>query len=194
MNTVLIAVDDTKASKAVISSYRNLVSHPENVILLYAQRLEGRSLMIDMLGDAEISTLRETLKDTEHKEKLDKKAENVLGYYKRELEDDSAVSIKTVIRAGHPAEEILKVADEEAVELIILGVSGRKGLSRLIAGNIDAEVGKKAKVPVLLAKRANICEEPYTWSDALAAISVTAAVLIGLFLLGVIFEGKQFLH
>jgi nucleotide-binding universal stress UspA family protein len=194
MNKVLIAVDDTKASKAVISSFQNLVQKPESAILLYAERLEGRSLMIDMLGDAEMSTLKETLQGTEHKDKLDEKAERILDYYKRELENGSTVRVKTVIRAGHPAEEILKVANEEGVELIILGGSERRGLGRLIAGNVDREVGKNAKVPVLLAKRANICEEPYTWRDALAAISVTTAVVFGLFLLGIIFEGKKFLH
>jgi len=71
MKKVLIAVDGTKASKAVLATFNNSVQLPQEVILLHVQRLEGRSLMIDMLGEAEMSTLKESLKDTQHKEELD---------------------------------------------------------------------------------------------------------------------------
>ena len=75
MKKVLIAVDDTKGSKAVLSVFKNLVRPPQDVWLLHVQRLEGKSLMIDMLGEAELSTLRESLKGTEYKEELDRKSE-----------------------------------------------------------------------------------------------------------------------
>ncbi len=71
MNKVLIAVDDTKGSKYVLGVFQNLVRPPQEVLLLHVQRLQGRSLMIDMLSDAELSTLKESLKGTEYKEKLD---------------------------------------------------------------------------------------------------------------------------
>jgi len=59
MKKVLIAVDDTKASKAVLTTFHNSVQHSEVVILMHVERLQGRSLMIDMLGEAEIATLRD---------------------------------------------------------------------------------------------------------------------------------------
>ncbi len=194
MRKVLIAVDDTKASKAVLTTFHNSVQHSEVVILMHVERLQGRSLMIDMLGEAEIATLRDSLNGTEHKELLDKKAEAILDYYAKELKSNGSFHVKTVIRDGIPAEEILKVANEERVELIILGYSGRKGLSRLIAGSVAKDVAKNATMPVLVAKRANLCEEPYTWRDAFAAISVTTAVISGLFLLGIILQSGKFLH
>jgi len=49
MKKVLIAVDDTKASKAVLTTFHNSVSQPDEIILLHVERLAGRSLMIDML-------------------------------------------------------------------------------------------------------------------------------------------------
>jgi nucleotide-binding universal stress UspA family protein len=184
MKKVLIAVDGTKASKAVLSTFHNLVRQPESVILLNIEKLEGRSLMVDMLGDAEMSTLKESLTGTEYKDALDKKAQKILDYYKDELEDSGAVNVTTKIRAGHPSDEILKVASEEGVELILLGYSGRKGLNRIIAGSVAQEVQKNAKVPVLMAKRPLTCEEPYSWRDAITAVSVTTAIVFSLFLLG----------
>ncbi len=194
MKKVLIAVDDTKASKAVLSVFYNFVLLPAEVILLHVERLEGKSLMIDMLGDAEMSTLKESLKGTEHKERLDVRAEQILSYYKKELEYTSLIKVKTLTRDGLPSEEILKVAEEEGAELIILGYNGRKGLSRLIAGSVAKDVEKNAKVPVLVAKRPLTCEEEYTKKDAYAAVSVTTAVILGLFLLGIILQHGSFLH
>jgi len=81
MKKVLIAVDGTKDSKSVLSAFRNLEQRPEDVVLLYVERLEGNSLMIDMLGEAEMSTLKDSLKGTEDKEALDRKAEKILNYY-----------------------------------------------------------------------------------------------------------------
>jgi nucleotide-binding universal stress UspA family protein len=188
MKKVLIAVDDTKASKAVLTTFHNSVRQPEEVILLHVERLAGRSLMIDMLGETELSTLKDAVHGTEHKEVLDKKAGKILDYYMKELKGSGLFNVKTVIREGVPAEEILKTADAEGVELIILGYSGRKGINRIIAGSVSKDVGKNARVPVLVAKKAPVCEEPYSWRDAFAAVSVTTAVVFGLFLLGVIFH------
>ena len=180
MKKVLIAVDDTKASKAVLTTFHNSVSQPDEIIPLHVERLAGRSLMIDMLGETEISTLKDAIHGTEHKEALDEKAAKILDYYAKELNISGRLNVKKVIGQGIPAE------DAEGVELIILGYTGRKGLNRIIAGSVSKEVGKKAKVPVLVAKRAPMCEEPYTWKDAVAAVSVTSAVVFGLFILGVI--------
>lgn len=184
MNKVLIAVDGTKNSTAVVSTYYNLVKKPDSVILLHVEKLQGRSLMADMLGDAEMSTLKESLEGTEYKASLDEKANKILDYYRRNLEDSGSVNISTVIRAGHPCDEILKVAEEENVDLILIGNSARKGFNRLISGSVAKEVQKHTKVPVLVAKRPPSCEEPYSWRDAIAAVSITSAIVLGLFIFG----------
>jgi len=184
MSKVLVAVDGTKASTAVTSTFYNSVSKPERLILLHVEKLEGRSLMVDMLGDAEMTTLKESLAGTEHKAALDEKADKILSYYKREFAN-SAGEIVTLVRAGHPYEEILKVAAEEDVDLILIGNSDRKGLSRVISGSVAREVQKHTKVPVLVAKRPPSCEEPYSWRDAIAAVSVTSAIVFALFLFGI---------
>ena len=194
MNKVLIAVDGTKASKAVLATFNNSVQLPQEVILLHVQRLEGRSLMIDMLGEAEMSTLKESLKDTQHKEELDRKSQKILNYYKKEIEDSGFLNVRTVTKDGHPADEILKIAQEEGVELIILGYNGKTGLNRLIAGSVAKDVEKKAEVPVLVAKRVSMCEEPYSWKDAYTAVTVTTAIMIGMFLLGIFLQKGAILH
>lgn len=194
MKKVLIAVDDTKASKAVLSTFYNSVNMPEEVILLHVERLQGRSLMIDMLGEAELKTLKESMKETEHKEVISRRTKKILDYYRGELEDSGFRDVKTVVREGHPAEEILKVADREGVELMIVGYSGRKGLNRLIEGSVAIEVEKKATVPVLVAKTVPMCSEPYSWRDAYTAVTVTTAIMLAMFILGIVLQKGPNLH
>jgi nucleotide-binding universal stress UspA family protein len=158
MKKVLIAVDDTKGSKAVLSVFKNLVRPPQEVLLLHVQRLEGKSLMIDMLGEAELSTLKESLEGTEYKEGLDRKSEQILNYYKKELEDGGLISIRTMTRIGIESDEILRVAEDEKVDLIITGANQNRGMLRLIAGCVPSEVEKRSKVPVLVGKEQNAAE------------------------------------
>lgn len=188
MKKVLIAVDDTNGSKNVLSVFHNFVQQPIDVVLLHVEKLQGRSLMIDMLGEAEMSTLREMLKGTDYKAALDKRSEKILEFYSKELSLNGLSKLKTVRREGIPSEEILKVAEEESAELIILGQSGRRGFDRFITGKVAKHVESHAKVPVLVARRPLMCEEPYTKRDAYAAVSVTTGIVLALFLLGFILQ------
>ncbi len=165
MKKVLIAVDETEGSKAVLSVFRNMVRPPESVVLVHVQQLEGKSLMIDMLGEAEMSTLRESLKGTEHKDALDRQSQKILNYYKKELDNGGLVGVKTVIRDGVPAEEIMKVAQEEGVDLIITGYNGKTLMQRLITGSVSKYVETNAPVPVLVAKNPTEAEK-YAWTAA----------------------------
>ena len=152
MKKVLIAADDTKGSLAVLEVFRNQVRPPEEVVLVHVQRPLGKSLMGNMLGDAEMSTLKEMVRETEFQEVLDKQSERVLSYYKEELKSGGLFKIKTVIRAGHVHEEILKIAEEEQADMIILGCNGKSGLDRLITGCVTKDVERKATIPVIVAK------------------------------------------
>ncbi len=151
MEKVLIAVDESKGSRAVIRAFQNLIQKPRTVVLVTVQRLLGDSLVIDMLGEAEMKTLRESLKDTEHKEELDRKARNILDSYAGELQHEG-VAVKKVIRDGPPGEEILKVAREEGVDLIITGHSCKSFFSRLLKGSVSREIRKNGLIPFLVAK------------------------------------------
>ena len=154
MKKVLIAVDDTRGSQSVLSVFHNLVRPPEEVVLLHVERLEGKSLMIDMLSESEISTLKESLKGTEYKEALDKKAEQILSHYRKELENGGLINVTSIIREGIPSEEILKVAEAEEVDLIIVGSNEKRGFDRLIAGCVSKDVERNSGVPVIVGKGA----------------------------------------
>jgi nucleotide-binding universal stress UspA family protein len=154
MKKILIAVDDTRSSKAAVSECTGTLCKsvkPESVTLLYVEKYEGRSLMDEMLGDAEMSTLKDVLEGTEYKKKLDAKASAILDHYKKHLESNGVSNVKPLIKEGHPAEEILNAASEEGVEMIIVGSRGKRASHRFM-GSVSREVVNNADIPVLIVK------------------------------------------
>jgi nucleotide-binding universal stress UspA family protein len=95
--------------------------------------------------------LKESLQGTEHQAQLDQKAEKVLNYFKDLLEKQGFSGIKPLSLQGHPAEEILKAAREEEVEMIIMGSRGKR-LHNLWMGSISREVANNAEMAVLIAR------------------------------------------
>lgn len=153
MKNILIAVDDTKGSNSALSFFGDVCSsiRPEAIKLLFVERFEGKSLITDMLGDAEASTLREALQGSEYKETLDKKALAILDFYRKALEAKGLTGIKTIIKSGHPADEILNTAREENAEMIVLGSRGKR-TTHMFMGSISREVANRSEIPVLLVK------------------------------------------
>jgi len=72
-----------------------------------------------------------------------KMEEFVQGFFK------SILKPKTKILIGDIAEEIIKYIKAEGIDLVIIGTHGRKGMDRIILGNIADRVIRSSPVPVL---------------------------------------------
>ena len=58
------------------------------------------------------------------------------------------VNFKILIKEGKPADVILKTIDNEGIDQVVIGKSGKHGLERLLLGRTTDKVIKEAKVPV----------------------------------------------
>lgn len=77
-------------------------------------------------------------------------AQKMLAEIKHELEAQG-VEIRTRVEVGYPSERILAAAQEEGVDLIVIGNIGLSGFSKLKAiGSVSRTVSEKAKCPVLI--------------------------------------------
>lgn len=64
--------------------------------------------------------------------------------------NEESVKISSIIKEGSPAKSILDVADEEDIDLIVMGSSGKSGFDRFILGSVCDKVVNSAKCPVLV--------------------------------------------
>ncbi|MBI5042965.1 MAG: universal stress protein [Nitrospirae bacterium] len=153
MNKVLIAVDSSKGSRACIKTFIRLFSGApaKTVILANVQQFGGSTMIHDRISDAEMLTLEEELEKSGAKKEMDRKSNAILKSHKKTLERSGIKRIKTVIREGHVAEEILKTIEKEKADLIIIGAT-RTLAQKLIMGDVTGEVAKKAKIPVMLVR------------------------------------------
>ncbi len=65
---------------------------------------------------------------------------------------ERGVNMRTHIVRGYPADEIIKAAKDEGIDLIIVGNLGRTGIERMLLGSVSEAVVRNAPCPVLVVR------------------------------------------
>lgn len=153
MNCVLVAVDGTKGSRACIEACGHLFTGgtPPAVILLHVMQYGGPTAVDGLSNDAELAELREALEGSAQLEALKAKAEAIFAAPREYLAAHGFGDVRTVIKSGRPADEILNGAAEYGAELIVIG-NTRSLIAKLMLGDVAQQVANRAAVPVLLAR------------------------------------------
>ena len=74
-------------------------------------------------------------------------------FCKRESQDDPRCLLlvsRILVQPGHPVEEILKAAEEEACEIIIIGTHGKGFLKQTFLGSVARSVLDRSRKPVFI--------------------------------------------
>ncbi len=53
---------------------------------------------------------------------------------------------------GHPADEIIKYAENNSMSIIVMGTLGKSGLDRFLLGSVAEKVVRNSKIPVLVVR------------------------------------------
>jgi nucleotide-binding universal stress UspA family protein len=75
-----------------------------------------------------------------------------LNAIKGELEEEG-LKVKTYLKYGNIPKQIVSVADEEKVNLIVMGAHGKGLLSEILLGSVSTDVIRQASCPVLIVKK-----------------------------------------
>lgn len=67
----------------------------------------------------------------------------------KDLTKGSDVNVEATVRVGRPWEEIVRLAEEEKVDLIIISTHGYSGLKHVFLGSVAERVVRHAPCPVL---------------------------------------------
>jgi len=146
LNNVLVAVNFDEASNAALAYARSLAKN-------FGARLHVLHVMENLF-------LRPMANDPRAIE---------AGITRRLLdsltdEDRTALHAVPVIRkSDEPAEAIVKYAQAESIDLIVMGTHGRPGLAHLLMGSVAEKVVRTAPCPVLTLRNS---ERPSVVSDA----------------------------
>ena len=74
----------------------------------------------------------------------------------RSIEEKAAiegVKVNKWILEGQPAKEILRLADEQSFDLIVIGTLGRSGIEKFLLGSVADKVIRGSRIPVLTVRK-----------------------------------------
>ena len=138
MKEFLVAIDGTKGSCAAIDEALELARETGAHVTFAFVRRPPSSLLgypyYERLLSTELATARETVAAA-----LTKAAE-------------AGIDAGSEILEGDPVDEILSVADNRGVNLIVMGSRGRGAFAGALLGSVSSAVVQHANVPVLVAK------------------------------------------
>jgi len=132
-------------------------SSSSNKAFLYARKMvgcwEGELHLVHVLDtDFLTGAVHITIEPLDESvSKWEKRAEEKLRAIYHE-EGGEKLTGEIHIRKGKPPEEILQLADDLEVDMIVIGSHGRKGLERAIFGSVAEKVTRMSKVPTLVIK------------------------------------------
>jgi len=72
--------------------------------------------------------------------------------YVAERAEAEGVEVEKLTVEGHPAEEIIKYAEKNSMNLIVMGTLGKSGLDRFLLGSVAEKVVRASKIPVLVVR------------------------------------------
>ncbi|HWR39196.1 MAG TPA: universal stress protein [Patescibacteria group bacterium] len=70
----------------------------------------------------------------------------------QQLCEEAGIKAHSQVLYGHPAEELIKYAEQERIDLIVTGTRGQGGFASLLLGSVAQKLVKYSPVPVLVVK------------------------------------------
>ena len=64
-------------------------------------------------------------------------------------ENFEGITVEGKVLSGYATEEILKYAENENIDIIVMGTHGRKGIDRVLFGSVAEKIVKAASIPVM---------------------------------------------
>jgi nucleotide-binding universal stress UspA family protein len=136
-NHILVAIENSAADRTVLEHVRQLAT------------LTKASLLLVHVADGWAARHYDELKLRESEEiKADR------AYLDRIAEDlvTSGFTVRARLAMGDPATELVKVANEERVDLIAMSTHGHRFLNDLLRGSTADRVRHNVAMPVLMIK------------------------------------------
>ena len=132
---ILIPTDGSRAAEAAIDHALGLAStYDARVHTLYV-------VDVNVYGTLETGTdVVVSALEREGEEAVERIAEAVA---------EAGLEATTSVVTGTPYREIVDYADEEGVDLIVMGTHGRRGLDRYLLGSVAEKVLRSTETPVL---------------------------------------------
>ncbi len=149
LKNILVAIDGSKASTNVLQSATELSEkfgaglHLLHVV--WELQIPSNPANPGLMGKFDIV-------EQQHHDLLTSSGEQLLNQAKRVAESNGASVLQAEIGSGDPASEIVKYADKNQMDLIVIGSRGLGQVKGLLMGSVSRKVCNMTKVNCLIVK------------------------------------------
>ena len=70
----------------------------------------------------------------------------------KEMGERIRVNVETILLEGNPSEELIRYAEEEKMDIVIMGTLGKTGLDKFLLGSVAGNLVRHSKVPVMVVR------------------------------------------
>jgi nucleotide-binding universal stress UspA family protein len=144
IRTILLPTDFSECANQALS-YAAFFARQNNASIICVHVIEPIVPAVGYTG------LAETLPTPDLSEQLEDAAEREFPKI-ADCDQFKGLALEEVIAHGDAAAEIVRLAQERKVDLIVISTHGRTGIGRLFFGSIAEEVVRHAPCPVLVVK------------------------------------------
>jgi nucleotide-binding universal stress UspA family protein len=138
---ILIPLDGTQLAELVIPYAKDLAGRLDlDMIILHVSTPEERGLTTMHLAYVERIAKKVKGKSIKVQQRTGSKS------------GDNVIIAKGKLTVGYPADEILRCADENNVDFILMATHGYSGIKRWAIGSVADKVTRASEVPVLLVR------------------------------------------
>ncbi|HTX61844.1 MAG TPA: universal stress protein [Methanobacterium sp.] len=144
-NKILLPTDGSKYAENAAKHAIWLASKSGATII--ALNVVDTSSLVGLPAEDLTVRVTEILKEEAHKSL--ENIQELIDDFKKEEGIDEEIELIKQSKEGSPADVILKTVEEENVDIIVMGTSGKHGLDRFLLGSVTEKVVRSAKCPVL---------------------------------------------
>lgn len=136
------------------TDFSECAAEAQAVTVDLARKLEAELVLVQVLVEAPLYSEGfisrrqvQTVYDAQRKwteETLEARAEQLR---------QSGIKTSWRVQAGAPHEEIVRTAEEEHADMIVMGTHGRSGLNRMVLGSVAERVIRLGPCPVLTVRQ-----------------------------------------
>jgi len=121
-----------------------------DLLLLHVLTEEEGKIFEEVIGEGAVVQIPRGIRQNVVEERQKRLTDQYEMVVSREIK--AALKVEQTVRIGVPFLEIVRVAKERDVDLIVLGTHGRTGLSHALIGSVAEKVVHHAHCPVLSIK------------------------------------------
>lgn len=145
-DTILIPTDGSKpAAQAAEQGFELAQRFEATIHILYVIEM-GDTFPLNPSGGASPATL-----DDEITSEIEKEATAIVDELAAQA-TEAGLDVITEVRQGVARNDILNYANENTIELIVMGTHGRSGVERFLLGSVTERVIRTADVPVFVTR------------------------------------------